>query len=268
MMVKQEIVAKIKDYFDLNVYETKVWLALLSKGMASAGEVAKISGVPRSRIYDVLESLEKKGFAILKLGKPVKSIGVQPKMILEKLKNNVRKEARDKIGVLENIKDTDEFTQLEDLYKGNKESTGKENVSAALNGRSNISNHLREILKNAENELIICADVIDIKNKLRLFSDTFEFLKKKDIKIKIALSGDPTLIKQIENKIGLKVRTIDVNTKFFIVDRKEILFYLNKSNESKEDSAIWLNSEFFSGAFASLFENALNNKVVKKIENQ
>jgi len=37
------------------------------------------------------------------------------------------------------------------------------------------------------------------------------------------------------------------------VDRKEILFYLSKSSD-KEDLAIWLNSEFFSQAFASLFE--------------
>jgi len=60
MLVKQELINKIKDYFDLNVYETKVWLALISKGVASAGEIASISRVPRSRAYDVLESLEKK----------------------------------------------------------------------------------------------------------------------------------------------------------------------------------------------------------------
>ena len=96
MLVKQDMINKIKDYFDLNVYETKVWLALLGKGTASAGEIAEISGVPRSRTYDVLESLEKKGFAIVKLGKPVKYLGVKPKMILEKLRNNVKKEADDK----------------------------------------------------------------------------------------------------------------------------------------------------------------------------
>ena len=89
MLVKTDLVNRIKDYFDLNIYETKVWLALLGKGVASAGEVAELSRVPRSRTYDVLESLEKKGFAIIKLGKPVKYIGVKPNLILEKLKNNV-----------------------------------------------------------------------------------------------------------------------------------------------------------------------------------
>jgi len=66
MVLKSELVRKLKGYFDLNIYETKVWLALLSKGISSAGEIAEISGVPRSRTYDVLESLEKRGFVIQK----------------------------------------------------------------------------------------------------------------------------------------------------------------------------------------------------------
>ena len=97
MLVKQELINKIKDYFGLNVYETKVWLALISKGVASAGEIASLSQVPRSRAYDVLESLEKKGFAIVKIGKPVKYFGVKPKMILERLRSKIKKDAEEKI---------------------------------------------------------------------------------------------------------------------------------------------------------------------------
>jgi len=36
----------------------------------------------------------------------------------------------------------------------------------------------------------------------------------------------------------------------------EILFYLSKEESGKEEVAIWLNSEFFAEAFASLFEKA------------
>ena len=97
MIIKQELVNRIKDYFGLNVYEAKVWLALLKKGIASAGEVSEMSGIPRSRAYDVLESLEKRGFAMAKLDKPVKYIGVKPKIIIEKLKNNAKKDADEKI---------------------------------------------------------------------------------------------------------------------------------------------------------------------------
>lgn len=256
MLLKQELINKIKDYFDLNIYETKVWLALLGKGVASAGEVADISGVPRSRTYDVLESLEKKGFSMVKLGKPVKYLGVKPRVILEKLKNNVRKDADDRITSLMRIRETDEYSQLENLYREGINPAKREDISAALKGRSNISGHLREIIQNAKKEVIICTDVEEFTQKSKLFTQTFEILKKSNIKLVLALFGDKELIKKVSNSLDIKVKQINIETKFFIIDRKEILFYLSK-NKDKEDMAVWVNSEFFSQAFSTLFEKAL-----------
>jgi sugar-specific transcriptional regulator TrmB len=265
MLVKQELINKIKDYFDLNVYETKVWLALIGKGSASAGEIAEISGVPRSRTYDVLETLEKKGFAIVKLGKPVKYLGVKPRMILEKLRNNVRTEAEERIQSLSNIKETEEFAQLEEIYKGGADPVKREDVSAAIKGRSNISNYLREIIREASKEVLICANARDILSKTKLFQQTFDVLKKANIKIKLCLSGDDISIKKAESEFQIKVKKVDINAKFFIVDRSEILFYLSRP-DSKEESAIWLNSDFFSEYFASLFELAFGKDKPEKLE--
>ena len=259
MLVKQELINKIKDYFNLNVYETKVWLALLGKGIASAGEVATISGVPRSRTYDVLESLEKRGFAIEKLGKPVKYLGVKPNTILEKLKNNVKKDAEDRIVDLSKVRDTDEFVHLEEIYKGGISPVKREDVSAALRGKSNISTQLREVLQNAEKEVIICTNAQEIASRLKLFKQTFENLKKSNISVSIALSGDDTLIKSLAEKLDMPIKKIKIDAKFFIVDRREILFYLSKHPEG-EDTAIWLNSDFFAEAFAALFEKAVGGR--------
>ncbi len=259
MLVQQDIINRIKDYFDLNIYETKVWLALLGKGIASAGEIATISRVPRSRTYDVLESLEKKGFAIVKIGKPVKYIGVKPNIILEKLKNNVRNDAEERIVSLSNIRSTDEFVKLEELYKGGINPVKKEDLSLALEGKSNISNHLREILQNADKEVIMCTNAQDMGYKLKLFQQTIENLKKSNIKINLALSGEDNLIKQLEDKLKIRIKRVKIESKFFIIDRKEILFYLSNDIE-KEDTAIWLNSEFFANAFACLFEKAMGGR--------
>lgn len=259
MLLKQELIGKIKDYFELNIYETKVWLALLGKGIASAGEIATISRVPRSRTYDVLESLEKKGFAIIKLGKPVKYIGVKPNIILEKLKNKVRNEAEERIVSLGNIRTSEEYTHLESIYREGLSPVKREDLSAAIKGRSNISNYLREILQEAESEVIICTNAEDVNSKLKLFHQTLEALKKADIKIKIALSGDERLIKKIEATLQIKIKKIDVDSKFFIIDRKEMLFYLSKEGKDsrQDDTAIWLNSEFFAQAFATLFDRTI-----------
>lgn len=256
MLVQKDLINRVKDYFDLNLYETKVWLALLGKGVASAGQIAEISGVPRSRTYDVLESLEKKGFAIAKLGKPVKYLGVKPSIIIEKLKNNVKTDAEEKIVTLSKLKDKEEFDKLQEIYKHGINPVKRGEVSAAIKGKSNISNHLKEILDNAEKEVIICTNASEIKSKTKLFKDTFSKLAKSKIKIKMALSGDGTLIKQLSKIFNMKIKQIDIDAKFFIIDKKEILFYLNK-DKSDEDLAIWLNSNFFASSFASLFEKAL-----------
>ena len=47
-----------------------------------------------------------------------------------------------------------------------------------------------------------------------------------------------------------------IDAKLFIVDRKEIIFYVSKDNR-QEDTAIWLNSDLFAQAFSSLFEMAV-----------
>lgn len=254
MLVKQELINKIKDYFDLNLYETKVWLALISKGVASAGEIASLSRVPRSRAYDVLESLEKKGFAVVKIGKPVRYFGVKPKIILERLRNQVKRDADEKIESLSKIRDTEEFIKLEELYKGGIAPVKKEDLSASLKGRSAISNFLKEILREAEKEVILCTNAEEMKSKAKLFYQTFELLKNAGIKIKIALSGDETTIREIEKIFSMKIKKIDIDTKFFIIDRREILFYLSKEESDREDLAVWLNSEFFAESFAALFE--------------
>jgi sugar-specific transcriptional regulator TrmB len=258
MIVRPELITKIKDYFDLNIYETKVWLALLSKGVASAGDIAKISKVPRSRTYDVLENLEKKGFAMAKIGKPIKYMGVKPKVILERLKRGVRNDAEEKINYLSNLKNTEEFTKLEDLYKKGSSPMKRDDLSLSLTGRTAISNHTKEILNKAKKEVIICDSAEDIASKLKLFAKTISLLRSSGIEVKIALSGEDELIKKISNTLGIKIRKINVNTKLFIIDKHEVLFYLSKDDE--EENAIWISSEFFTKAFADLVELCLKSK--------
>jgi sugar-specific transcriptional regulator TrmB len=232
-------------------------LSLLVKGIATAGEIAELSRVPRSRTYDVLENLEKKGFAIVKIGKPVKYIGIKPKIILEKLKKNVKEDADERIQSLSKIKITEEFQKLEQMYNEGITPVKKEDLSAALTGRSNISNYLREIIKETEKELIVCTNAEELKLKLKLFKQTFDLLNREKIKIKVALSGDERIIKQLEAILKVKIKPTKINAKFFIIDRKEILFYLT-DNPEKEEIAIWLNSELFSNAFANLFDKTLD----------
>lgn len=259
MILKPELVKKVKSYFDLNIYETKVWLALLSKGISSAGEIAEMSGVPRSRTYDVLESLEKQGFAIAKIGKPVKYIAVKPESVVEKLKINISKNAEEKVKTLANLKDTKEYTELAELHKTGILPVKPSEMSGVIRGKLNLYSQVREMLENSEKEAILCISALELESRNRIFNGMFERLKKAGITIKVALSGNDNDIKRVAEKFRIKAEKMDINTKFFISDRNQVLFVINSSPD-EEEIGIWLNSPLFSSALAYLFELALKKK--------
>ena len=112
MIVKEEFLNKLRQYFGLNLYEVKIWTALLSRGVSTAGELSDIGNVPRSRAYDILESLEKKGFIIMKLGKPIKYIAVEPKEVVERAKKLMFDDAKEKVKRLDDLKGGDLLSEL------------------------------------------------------------------------------------------------------------------------------------------------------------
>ena len=73
--------------------------------------------------------------------------------------------------------------------------------------------------------------------------------------IKTCVLGTINML-ELATKLNIKVNTCQIDAKFFIVDRKEILFYLSKDPKN-DDTAIWLNSEFFAEAFAVMFDKAV-----------
>jgi len=47
-----------------NQYESKVYVTLVKKGSSTAYSISKHSGVPRARVYDILQTLEEKGMVL------------------------------------------------------------------------------------------------------------------------------------------------------------------------------------------------------------
>ncbi|MEK6888762.1 MAG: helix-turn-helix domain-containing protein [Nanoarchaeota archaeon] len=258
MIIKPELVKRVKEYFNLNIYETKVWLALLSKGIASAGEIAEISNVPRSRTYDVLESLEKRGFAIVKIGKPVKYIAVKPTEVIEKMKSETLQTANEKVNSLSNLKTTSEYTELEQLHTTGINPIKSHEITGSVKGRSNILSKLRELVESSKKEVMICTSALDFEDKSRVLIPALEKLAKNNIKVKIALSGEPEKVKKLSLKHGIKARALDSPARFFMSDKTQALLMITPES-SEEEMAIWLNSDFFTQSLHSIVEKSLKN---------
>lgn len=70
---------------DLSRYEAAVYLALLQQGEATVLELADLSGVPRQRVYDVLDSLANKGLCQRKGDRPRRHAAIDPEVGLAAL---------------------------------------------------------------------------------------------------------------------------------------------------------------------------------------
>ncbi|MCD4707573.1 MAG: hypothetical protein K8S62_07520 [Candidatus Sabulitectum sp.] len=80
---------EIFSYIDLVPGEVKVYLALLKKKNCSPSEIAKISGLKRTKVYDLLTSLEKKGACILLQSTQKMYEPVEPALLMEKVKKRL-----------------------------------------------------------------------------------------------------------------------------------------------------------------------------------
>jgi sugar-specific transcriptional regulator TrmB len=257
MIVKPELIKKLKGYFDLNIYETKVWLALLSKGISSAGEIAEVSGVPRSRTYDVLESLEKRGFVIQKLGKPVKYIAVKPEIVIEKLKNNTAQYAEERISTLSNLKDTTEYKELTELHKTGIDPIKNHELSTSIKGRSNLYIQMRSVMESAERSIHLTSSAYELSSKAKMFKDVFAKLKKRKVDVKVMIGDDEAEAKKLSKKLGVEIKSRPIHARFVIADKTELIFTIKPNNVHEDfDYGVWINSPFFTNSLAYMFDLA------------
>ncbi len=247
--------------FGLNTYESKIWAALLSRGVSTAGELSDIANVPRSRSYDVLESLEKKGFVIMKLGKPIKYTAVPPKEVLEKVKKNVEEKTKKQLITIDFLKTGKIIKELGLLYKQGKRSQVPKEVSGSLRGRKNLYNHLETMLKNAKKSVVIMTSYSRFDKKTKLFKNVLDNLVRKGVKVKVALKSDKNFKKTLYINEAIEIRKTDIDARFCVVDNSEFLFMLFDAEEihPSYDVGIWVVNQNLSKNIADVFESVWKN---------
>jgi sugar-specific transcriptional regulator TrmB len=260
MIVKEEFLGRLRKIFDLNQYEVKVWTALLSRGTSTAGELSNISDVPRSRTYDILESLEKKGFVIMKLGKPIKFVALKPEEVVERVKKNMMRDAQEKSKRLDALKDEDVIEELNSLFVQGVKFVEPSDLSGSMRGRQNIYNHLDMMVRDAEKTITIVTTREGLNRKLEALMPSFDKCKKRGVKIRIAAPIDNNNIKVArELKKVAEVRNLDkLKARFTIIDSNQLMFMLldDEKFHPNYDIGVWINTEFFAQALEQMFELA------------
>ena len=269
MIMQKDFIDKLK-VFGLNSYEAKIWVALLSRGVSSAGELSDISNVPRSRSYDILESLEKKGFIVMKIGKPIKYIAVPPEEVLERVKNRLKEEAQQQSKSLDNLKESELLGELSSLHNTGVELIEPTDLTASFRGRNKVYEQMLLMLKEAEEEFCLITTEQGLISKYDFLGRAFKKASERGVKIKIAApfsNQHKDILADLSEYCELRTIT-SVRARFAIADSTQVTFLLFDDDQihPSYDVGIWANTPFFAQALSGLFHEAWKNLEVIKLK--
>ena len=243
----------------LTMYEAEAYVTLTSLISSNATEIAEKSGIPRSKIYDVLKGLSKKNFIDVEDGRPLTYNVKSPVEALNREKERINGEIDDAVSRLTNI------------YEN-----GMSQVQAPIwriYGVEKIINQEIEIINRAK-------DSVNMRIGFLFEGEGEALLKafKRRRGLKVNILASPTcyingeevnIIKMFENS-NINIQKADIPfVKVLISDSKEMMHTYTKFSEDKRNVipetaiGIWNKYEDVAKNYDERFMNQLK-KLKKK----
>ena len=243
----------------LTMYEAQAYVALTSLIQATAVEVCEKSGIPRSKIYDVLKKLNEKDFIEIEDGRPLTYNVKSPVEVLSREKERINSDLDDTI------------TRLTNIYEN-----GMSQVQAPIwriYGVDKIINQEVEIIKRAKAS-------INMRIGFLFKEEAEELIKafKSNKKLKVNILASPTCyvnnekidIIKLFKDAGINIQKADIPfVKVLISDSKEMIHTYTKFSEDKREVipetaiGIWNKYEDVARNYDERFMNQLE-KIKKK----
>lgn len=236
----------------LNLYERRLWVALLARGTSTAGELSEIANVPRSRAYDILQSLADKGFVVVQTSKPIKYVVVAPEESLERVKKRLEEDVLAVQERIDDLKSSPVMRELNEIFQKGMKVISPEEITGALKGKYSVTQQVNSMFKDANKNINIITNFEGLNDLLLNHLDSLKRAKERGVDIKIACDCP---VKQVDSLKSFRniadIRNINrkeltLGGKFFVVDNKEMLFPLTNPKEvhSTQDMAIWSKSDY------------------------
>ncbi|MCK5023512.1 MAG: TrmB family transcriptional regulator [Candidatus Aenigmarchaeota archaeon] len=239
----------------LNLYERKIFVALLAKGVATAGELSQIASVPRSRSYDILESLAEKGFVVVQPSKPIRYVALAPKDALDRTKDNLKIKHEEMVERIDSLKKSGVMTELDSIYKEGLNMVQPFEMTGTLKGRHLINQHIGQLFKKATKEIKIITTEDGLNELYSSHYGSLKRISKRGVKLKIlAPTSETTPVKAFSEIADVKNIAKPLN-RVFTIDDKHFIFALtdDKKVHQTQDVAFWAQSPHAVKSFVEPF---------------
>ncbi len=246
-MIGENTLSASLEEFGLSQYESRAYMALISKGTISASEVAYYSELPRTKVYPILLKLEKKKLAIISKSKPIMCTAIAP----EDAFDYVVQEQINKINAMNTL-----VSNLKKINEASKKSRGAEEKRYFHLNSTGVLNQLRQMIEGSKSSIHIMVDQWGL-GLLAECKEEFLSVLRRGLDVKI-ITTPPLVGAESFKKIpdGVKIRITDIIQNCFIFDETELMLIDSDSgkgatfpttdilgaNQTKIFSHIWKNA--------------------------
>ena len=215
--------------------EAKIYLNLLRKKSFTASEVSRLSGISRSKTYEILHQLVRKGLCIEILGGVKKYASTNPKTAFNGLQQKLQKEYENKKILMSNLSES-----LSPLYLSEKENIEPMDYIQVIRERSRIVEKVESLERIAKEEVLFFNKAPYAMNiSTRMNEEEFRGLER-GVKYKgiyeVMEARKLNIIKRIEiyMEAGEEIRVAyELPMKMIIFDKRIALFALRDKITSK-----------------------------------
>ncbi|MEM5802194.1 MAG: helix-turn-helix domain-containing protein [Candidatus Aenigmatarchaeota archaeon] len=254
MIASNKVLDALKS-IGLNLYERNLWVALLARGTSTAGELATLANVPRSRAYDVLQSLAEKGFVIIQTGKPIKFVAVSPEEALDRHKKKLQEDFKIMEERIEDIKNSAVMRELMEIYQKGVKLVAPEEITGALKGKFSVLQQLDSMFKQASEKIKIVTTPEGLKDLVEYHFEVLKKAKEKGVDIRILTLSNEKAEEAIKTLSTIaEIRYADekefpIGGRFAVIDGKQLVFHLTDPKvHATQDIALWSKSEHAAGS--------------------
>lgn len=240
-MTVSEATIKALKQLGLTEYETQAYIALVSGGQMGASEVSTKSGVPYSRIYDILGRLDEKQFIQIKRGRPTTYIAKAPTEVVRLIRldweERIDESSKHVVNELQSLFEQDTQVTTRDVF--------------VMHGRAAILAKAIEMLNSAREEVLLSLPSFDLATED--INAVVERVLEIKARVSVLTSSVPESLRSLIPE-GFEVRTRErVFGAGLVIDRRETLIML--AGGEQEFVGIYSSHAIFAAMAAAYFES-------------
>lgn len=251
----EKIIATLRK-LGLNKYESKAYLALVSSSISTAGKLAEKSGIPRAKVYEVLRSLEKQGFAVSTSTRPSKFKPVMLDEVMTTLQDKAKNDYEEKIEQIGEIhKELQKNLKDVEVEKG-----GEEEMVWILRGRDNIYNAIERLVDDSKTKVFAATTEKGVVRKLFRHKEKLSKAAKRGVDVRLLAPITRSNAELVRDSVEdfILQHGNSVSARFVLADDKKGVIILHGDEDGANqhtETGLLINSPYFIKALSHYFEH-------------